>query len=104
MGLFVTLRLLRKHVGVLSIGSFVPHHLRVLGASLLAMIPVYAIVHFEEWSSVDTSVGIRAARLLFVMVVSGVGYLFAARAFKIEEISALAGFASGLIRRDRKSR
>lgn len=104
VGLFVTLRLLRKHVGLLSIASFVPHHFRVLAASLLAMVPVFAIVHLEEWSSVETSTGIRAARLLLVMVLSGAGYLFTSRLFKIEEISALAGFASGLIRRGRKSR
>ena len=104
VGLFVTLRLLRKHVGLLSIGSFVPHHFRVLAASLLAMVPVFAIVHLEEWSSVETSTGIRAARLLLVMVLSGAGYLLTSRLFKIEEISALAGFASGLIRRGRKSR
>lgn len=104
VGLFVTLRLLRKHVGLLSIASFVPHHFRVLAASLLAMVPVFAIVHLEEWSSVETSAGIRAARLLLVMVLSGAGYLFTSRLFKIEEISALAGFASGLIRRGRKSR
>ena len=104
VGLFVTLRLLRKHVGLLSIASFVPHHFRVLAASLLAMVPVFVIVHLEEWSSVETSTGIRAARLLLVMVLSGAGYLFTSRLFKIEEISALAGFASGLIRRGRKSR
>lgn len=99
VGLFVTLALLKKHVGKLSIRTFVPHHLRVFAAALIAMLPVYAVVHFARWSSIETPLGIRLLRLTLVLVVSGIGYLFAARALGVREISALGAVVSKFVKR-----
>ena len=101
IGLFVTLALLKKHVGKLSLREFLPHHLRVFAAALLAMLPVYAVVHFAQWSSMETPLGIRALRLTLVLVVSGVGYIAAARALGVKEISALGAVFSKFVKRTR---
>ena len=99
VGLFVTLALLKKHIGKLSISEFVPHHFKVLAAALLAMVPVYLVVHYAKWSSIETGLGIRVGRLALVLTLSGVGYLFAARSLGVKEISALGSVATKFIKR-----
>jgi putative peptidoglycan lipid II flippase len=46
IGLLVTLRLLKKHVGKLAISEFLGQHVRLLIASLLAMLPLFAMTQY----------------------------------------------------------
>ena len=102
VGLFLTLSLLKKHIGKLSIKSFLPQHLKLLIAAFIAIFPLWLLSHFLKWSTTETSLGIRAGRLLLIMCIGGGGYLFIARAMKIAEVSALGTFAQGLAKRSKE--
>jgi len=87
VGLFVTLSLLKRHIGKLALQDFVPQHLRLLLASLTAMVPLFLISYYFDWVGRNSSSGIRALELLFVMVTGFIGFFFTARLLRIEEIS-----------------
>ena len=102
VGLFVTLSLLKKHIGKLSITSFLSQHFKLLVAAFLAIFPLWLVSHFLKWSTTETALGIRAGRLLFILCISGGGYLLIARAMKIAEVSALGTFVQGLVKRGKE--
>ena len=87
VGLFVTLFLLKRHIGKLALRDFAPQHFRLLLASLIAMVPLFAISIYFDWVGANSSSGIRALELLFVMVISFIGFFFTARLLQIEEVS-----------------
>ena len=87
VGLFVTLSLLKRHIGKLVLGDFVPQHFRLLLASLIAMVPLFAISIYFDWIGANSSSGVRALELLSVMVISFVGFFLTARLLHIEEVS-----------------
>jgi len=87
VGLFVTLSLLKRHIGKLVLGDFVPQHFRLLLASLIAMVPLFAISIYFDWIGANRSSGVRALELLSVMVISFVGFFLTARLLHIEEVS-----------------
>jgi len=87
IGLFVTLFLLRRHIGKLALRDFAPQHFRLFLASLIAMVPLFAISIYFDWVGANSSSGIRALELLFVMVISFIGFFFTARLLRIEEVS-----------------
>ena len=87
VGLFVTLFLLKRHIGKLALRDFAPQHFRLLLASLISMVPLFAISIYFDWVGVNSSSGIRALELLFVMVISFIGFFFTARLLQIEEVS-----------------
>jgi len=87
VGLFVTLFLLRRHIGKLALRDFAPQHFRLFLASLIAMVPLFAISIYFDWVGANSSAGIRALELLFVMVISFIGFFFTARLLRIEEVS-----------------
>jgi putative peptidoglycan lipid II flippase len=87
VGLFVTLFLLRRHIGKLALRDFAPQHFRLFLASLIAMVPLFAISIYFDWVGANSSSGIRALELLFVMVISFIGFFFTARLLRIEEVS-----------------
>ena len=103
VGLFITLSLLKKHTGKLSVRTFAGHHATLLLASLLAMTPLFALMYFLEWESADSSLVLRALRLTFILAASGGLYLLFAKLFKVAEIATLAEFARGLLKK-RKGR
>jgi len=103
IGLFITLALLKKHVGKLAISEFLGQHLRLLIASLLAMLPLFAMTQYISWLDIDLSRAARAGELLVVMVVAFFTYILAAKAFRIEEISMIRHLGSSLSRRSAKS-
>ena len=102
-GLFVTLRLLRKHTGRLAFSEFVGQHVRLLIASLLAMLPLFAMTQYISWLNIEFSRAARAGELLVVMVVAFIAYIVGAKALGIEEISMIRHLGSSISRRSAKT-
>ena len=101
VGLFVTVRLLRKHVGPLKIGEFAGQHGRLLLAAMVGMLPFFAIAQYFGWVYQETTLSLRALRLLFLLASSGLAYLFLAKALKVSEIAGLRAFAASIFSRSR---
>ena len=103
IGLFVTLRLLRKHTGRLAFSEFVGQHVRLLIASLLAMLPLFAMTQYISWLNIEFSRAARAGELLVVMVVAFIAYIVGAKALGIEEISMIRHLGSSISWRSAKT-
>jgi len=103
VGLFITISLLKKHVGPLQVSEFASQHARLLVAALIGMLPFFALTQYLGWAYNETSIGIRAIRLIFILGGSGLAYLFVARALNVSEIAGLKGFATSVLQRRRKS-
>jgi putative peptidoglycan lipid II flippase len=103
VGLFITISLLKKHVGKLQVSEFASQPMRLLLASLIGMVPFFAIAQYFGWAYQDTTLTIRALRLILVLGGSGVAYLLVARALKVSEIAGLRGFATSVLQRRRKN-
>jgi putative peptidoglycan lipid II flippase len=99
VGLFITLSLLKKHIGKLAVATFAGHHAKLFAASLLAMAPLFLLMYLLEWESANSSVLLRTARLCFILAASGLLYLLFAKLFKITEIATLADFGRGLLKK-----
>jgi putative peptidoglycan lipid II flippase len=97
VGLSITLKLIKKHVGTLSIKDFARQHLTLLLASLLAMTPFFAISSYLGWVNDEVSLVVRALRLLFTLGCSGLAYLFFAHRLKVAEIAGLRTFATSVL-------
>ena len=104
IGLLVTLALLKKHVGKLALSEFLGQHIRLLIASLLAMVPLFIMTQYISWFAVDLTRAARAGELLVVMVVSFFAYILAAKALHIEEISMIRQLGSSISRRSAKTK
>jgi putative peptidoglycan lipid II flippase len=102
VGLSITLRLIKKHVGTLSISDFAGQHLRLFLASILAMAPLFAISTYFGWVSDDASLILRAVRLFVILALAGLGFLFAGHLLKVAEIAGLRGFATSLLNRRKR--
>ena len=102
VGLPVTLGLLKRHVGKLALSEFLGQHIRLLIASLLAMLPLFAMTQYISWLALDMSRAARAGELLVVMVVAFFTYILAAKALHIEEISMIRRLGSSISRRSAK--
>ena len=98
VGLFITLRLLKKHTGVIHIREFIGQHGRLLSAALIAMLPIFAISQYFGWVGSDQSSLVRASELLFVIIAGALGYFFAAKALRITEVS---GITALILRRNK---
>jgi len=98
IGLFITLRLLKKHTGTIHVREFIGQHGRLLLAALIAMLPIFAISQYFGWVGSDQSSLIRASELLFVIVAGALGYFFAAKALRITEVS---GITALILRRNK---
>jgi len=103
IGLFVTLRLLKKHTGRLALSEFIGQHFRLLIASLLAMLPLFAMTQYISWLNIEFSRAARAGELLVVMIVAFVAYIVGAKALGIEEISMIRHLGSSMSRRSAKT-
>jgi len=101
VGLFITISLLKKHIGRLQVADFAAQHGLLLIASLVAMLPFFAIAFYFDWAYDDASLALRALRLAFILAGSGIAYLLIARALKVSEIAGLRGFATSTLRRRR---
>lgn len=103
VGLFVTLGLLKKHVGKLALTEFLGQHIRLLTASLLAMLPLFVVTKYISWLDIDLSRAARAGELLIVMVVAFIAYILSAKILKVEEISMIRHLGSSMSRRSAKT-
>lgn len=88
VGLLVTLALLKRHIGLILISDFFSQHLRLLGSALIAMLPIFGITQFFSWVDASSTI-VRVSELFLVVVVSLLGYYFAARAMQIHEIALI---------------
>lgn len=86
-GLFLTLALLTRHTGRIYFRDFSGQHIRLLIASLMAMLPIFAASHIFAWVEGDSSTLVRVGQLLVIMVVSPIGYYFIAKAMRVNEVS-----------------
>lgn len=98
IGLFITLRLLRKHTGTIHVREFIGQHGRLLSAALIAMLPIFAISQYFGWVGSDQSSLIRVGELIFVIIAGALGYFFAAKALRISEVS---GITALILRRNK---
>jgi putative peptidoglycan lipid II flippase len=103
VGLFVTLALLKRHVGKLAISEFFRQHVRLFIASLIAMVPLFILTQYISWIDIEFSRLARAGELLIVMVVAFVAYIVSAKALGVEEISMIRHLGSSLSRRATKT-
>jgi len=97
-GLFITLHLLKKHTGPIRIREFIGQHARLLAASLIAMLPIFALSQFFGWVGSNQSAVSRAGELLFVIVTGAFGYFLTAKVLRITEVS---GITSLILRRNK---
>ena len=102
VGLFITLSLIKKHVGTLRISDFAGQHGLLALASLLAMAPFFALSLWLQWVDGDGSLLVRGARLVVALGGSGVAYLVIASRLKVAEIAGLREFATSVLARRRK--
>ena len=102
VGLFITIALLKKHVGKLQVSEFASQHGRLLLASLMGMLPFFALAQYFGWAYDETGLTIRVLRLLVILGGSGMAYLLCAKLLKVSEIAGLRGFATSVLRRRRK--
>ena len=87
LGLFYTLRLLARHTGKIHILDFLGQHTRLFLASILAMLPLYAISQYFSWTNSNSTAFVRLLELAMIMVVGFIGYFFVARRIGVSEIS-----------------
>lgn len=87
LGLFYTLRLLVRHTGRIHIRDFLGQHTRLFIASLLAMVPLFAISQYFSWVTGDSTAFTRLGEFSLIMVVGFTGYFMIARRIGVSEIS-----------------
>ena len=99
IGLMVTLSLLKKHTGVISLKDFGPQHLRLFGAAFAVMLPLFALTQYLDWVGVELSKIARLGELGIVMGASVIGYLIAGKAAGVEEITMIRHLKNSVMRR-----
>ena len=99
VGLLVTLSLLKKHTGVISLKDFGGQHLRLFGAAFAVMLPLFALTQYLDWVGVELSKIARLGELAVVMIASVLGYLLAAKAAGVEEITMIRHLKNSVLRR-----
>jgi putative peptidoglycan lipid II flippase len=87
IGLFYTLSLLDRHTGRIRIRDFLGQHARLFAASLIAMLPLFAISQYFAWANADSGALIRFGKLMLVMMLGFMGYFFVAHHIGVSEIS-----------------
>ena len=87
IGLFLTLALLTRHTGKISIHDFFGQHFKLYLASFLAMAPIFLLSQYFGWVDSDSTPIIRLAELVLVLIATPIAYFFIARRMKVDEIS-----------------
>jgi putative peptidoglycan lipid II flippase len=99
VGLSLTLKLIKKHIGSLRLRDFLSQHLTLLLASVIPMAPLYIASRWAGWADDGAPLILRAVRLAVVLILAGSGYLFAAHRLKVAEIAGLQSFATTTLAR-----
>ena len=103
VGLFITLSLLKKHTGAIRVMEFLGQHLRLLGAAVGVMAPLFALTQYITWVGVELTPIARAGELLVVMLTAFFGYLVAGKAAGVEEISMIRHLRDSVVRPSKKA-
>ena len=98
VGLFITLGLLKKHTGTIKVREFLGQHLRLLGAAIAVMAPLFALTEYLTWIDVELSPLARAGELGIVMLSAFFGYLIAGKAAGVQEISMIRHLRDSVVR------
>ena len=101
VGLLITLSLLKKHTGPIKVRDFLGQHLRLIGAAVGVMAPLFALTQYISWVGVELSPIARAGELFVVMVMAFFGYLVAGKAAGVEEISMIAHLKDSVVGRSK---
>lgn len=99
VGLLITLALLKKHTGPIRIMDFFGQHLRLIGAAVGVMAPLFALTQYINWVGVNLSHLARAGELGIIMFMAFFGYLIAGKAAGVKEISMITHLRDSLVRR-----
>ena len=99
VGLLVTLSLLKKHTGAISVKEFAGQHVRLFAASVAVMLPLFALTQYLDWVGIELSKLARLGELVIVMISALLGYLIAGKAVGVEEITMIRHFKGSVMRR-----
>ncbi len=81
IGIVITVKLIKKHVGKIHFSQFMGQHSKLILASVFAMGPVFALSRIFDWHG--------PLALLLVLLVSATGYFLAAKSLRVAEISMI---------------
>ena len=102
VGLYLTLHLIRKHVGQLRARDFARQHGELFAAAILAGLPFFALARYLGWGDGEVGAAVRALHLLITLGGTGLGYLLLGHLFKVAEIAGLRDFATSRLRARKK--
>ncbi|CAB5039486.1 unannotated protein [freshwater metagenome] len=103
VGLLITLSLLKKHTGAIKVMEFLGQHLRLLGAAIGVMAPLFALTQYITWVGIELTPIARAGELVVVMLTAFFGYLVAGKAAGVEEISMIGHLRDSVVRPSKKA-
>jgi len=103
VGLLITLSLLKKHTGAIKVMEFLGQHLRLAGAAIGVMAPLFALTQYITWVGVELTPIARAGELVVVMLTAFFGYLVAGKAAGVEEISMIGHLRDSVVRPSKKA-
>jgi putative peptidoglycan lipid II flippase len=83
VGLVITVKLIKKHVGKIRFSQFMGQHLKLILAAVAAMGPMFALTRLFDWHG--------PLALILVLLVSTSGYFLVAKLLRIAEISMITG-------------
>ena len=83
VGIVITIKLIKKHVGKIHFSQFMGQHSKLILAAVIAMSPMFALSRIFDWHG--------PLALLLVMLVSAIGYFLVAKLLRVAEISMITG-------------
>ena len=83
--------------------EFLGQHLRLLGAAVGVMAPLFALTQYITWVGVELTPIARAGELFVVMLTAFFGYLVAGKAAGVEEISMIRHLRDSVVRPSKKA-
>ena len=83
VGIVITVKLIKKHVGKIKFSQFMGQHSKLVLAAVFAMGPMFALTHIFDWHG--------PLALLLVLLVSASGYFLVAKLLRVAEISMITG-------------
>jgi putative peptidoglycan lipid II flippase len=92
LGLFITIYLLRKHTARIDFSAVRSQHLRLLIASLIAMVPFYLLSWRLDWVNTEFETIQSLTHLLVVLGGGGSLFLLLAHLFKVSEVNTAKSY------------
>jgi putative peptidoglycan lipid II flippase len=94
VGIVITIKLIKKHVGKIQFSQFIGQHSKLILASVIAMGPMFALSRIFDWHG--------PLALFSVMLVSALGYFLVAKLLRVAEISMITGLLRSSSGKSRK--